>query len=112
MRKQTKINKAMLHIMRSMGLKENNQAIYKLYQHKEMDLLVSCVIRIHILFTIDDWWIVELYSKYSKELFDNKSIEPTLVIEFTSTNDYMSSINMLTSNVEKCLRTTTGFEQK
>jgi hypothetical protein len=93
--KRTKIIKKMLHIMRNMDLKEDNQTIYKLYQHKQMNLLVNCVIRMHILLKLsihfiwsliaNDWWIVELCWKYWKELFNTK---PT----YSITNTKLSNI--------------------
>jgi hypothetical protein len=71
----TKINKGMLYKMHSIVFKEIVWTIHKLYQRKQMDLPINCVIQnAHTIWncpfvsffgsTKNDRWIVKFYSKY------------------------------------------------
>ncbi len=68
--RQTKINKIMLYRMHKMDLKEDNWTIHKLYQHKQMDLHVNCVICMHILFAI----VHSFHLKFDKRRLMNSEV--------------------------------------
>ncbi len=50
--KWTKINKGMLYKMHSIDFKEDIWTIHNFYQCKHINLAISCVIQMHILFAI------------------------------------------------------------